>query len=183
MASRRLVSFGRDRAGFAAVEFALILPVLILFSMGLAEVGRFVLLSLKLQHAATTMADLAARDEQLTLAAVQSMFSATQHITRPFNMADDGVVVISSVGVVGNAPATVFWQQRGSGKLATASSIGLAGANATLPGGFTLRDGETVIVAEALFHYRPWLMRLVPEANLRRVAFFRPRLGALRSLS
>ena len=51
--------FRRDRAGIAAVEFALVLPVMILFSLGIAEVGRFALLNLKLQHAATTMADLA----------------------------------------------------------------------------------------------------------------------------
>ena len=36
---------------------------MILFSLGIAEVGRFALLTLKLQHAATTMGDLAARDE------------------------------------------------------------------------------------------------------------------------
>ena len=46
------------------------------------------LLSLKLQHVATTMADLASRDEQLSLAAVQSMFSAAQHIVNPFDIAN-----------------------------------------------------------------------------------------------
>ena len=58
-----LAGFCRDQRGIAAVEFALVLPVMILFSLGIAEVGRFALLNLKLQHAATTMADLAARDE------------------------------------------------------------------------------------------------------------------------
>ena len=75
---RLLARFRRDDRGLAAVEFALVLPVIILFSFGIAEVGRFALLSLKLQHAATTMADLASRDEELSLASLQSMFSAME---------------------------------------------------------------------------------------------------------
>ena len=53
-------AFRDDRRGFAAVEFALILPVLLLFALGVTEVGRFVLLGIKAQHAADTVADLAA---------------------------------------------------------------------------------------------------------------------------
>ncbi len=175
--------FRRDERGIAAVEFALVLPVLILFSMGLAEVGRFTLLTLKLQHAATTMGDLAARDEQLSLAAVQSMFTAMDHIVQPFDLSDQGVVVLSGVGVDNGSAPKIFWQEHGAGKLKENSWIGLAGANATLPKDLLLRDGETVIVAEAMFRYEPWLLALIPQAMLRRVAFYRPRLGTLRSLS
>ena len=172
-----------DRSGIAAVEFALVLPVMLLFSLGVAEVGRFALLNLKLQHVATTMADLASRDEQLTLAAVQSMFSAAEHIANPFDIANDGVVILSGAGVEAKAPAAVFWQQRGAGKLGQTSGIGKSGESARLPADLILRDGETVVVAEAIFHYRPWLLRVLPETVLRRVAYFRPRLGTLRNLS
>ena len=109
--------FRRDERGVAAVEFALVLPVMILFSLGLAEVGRFTLLTLKLQHAATTMGDLASRDAQLSLAAVQSMFTAMDHIVQPFDLTDQGVVVLSGVGIDNGSEPTIFWQEQGAGYL------------------------------------------------------------------
>lgn len=174
---------GRDRRGIAAVEFALVLPVMILFSLGLAEVGRFALLTLKLQHAANTMADLASRDEELSNAAVNSMFSAMQHIVQPFDLADQGRVIVSGIGVDPGIPPTVFWQRAGAGSLSAVSDVGTEGGTATLPATLVLRDGETVIVAEAVFRYTPWLLALVPETVLRRAAFYRPRLGSLRALN
>jgi Flp pilus assembly protein TadG len=173
----------QDDSGIAAVEFALVLPVMILFSLGLAEVGRFALLNLKLQHAANTMADLASRDEQLSVAAVTSMFNATQHIVQPFDIGNQGKVILSGVGVDAGKPPMIFWQQQGAGKLGEKSRIGDVGKTATVPKDLILRAGETVIVAEAMFRYEPWLLALVPETLLRRVAYYRPRLGALRSLS
>ena len=59
----------------------------------------------------------------------------------------------------------MFWQQQGAGKLARASDIGASGGKATLPKDLVLRDGETVIVAEVLFRYEPWLLGLVPETH------------------
>jgi len=175
--------FGRDERGVSAVEFALVLPVMILFSLGLAEVGRFTLLTLKLQHAATTMGDLASRDAELSLGAVQSMFSAMDHIVLPFDLTDQGIVIISGVGIDAGGEPTVLWQEAGAGSLGEASGIGVEGAPATLPDDLLLRDDETVIIAEAVFRYQPWLLGIVPETLLRRAAYYRPRLGTLRSLS
>ncbi len=181
--SRRPQRFWRDRRGIAAVEFALILPIMILFSLGVAEVGRFALLTLKLQHAANTMADLASRDEELSLTAVQSMFSAMQHIVQPFDISGAGVVIVSGVGIDPGNPPTVYWQEEGAGTLAEGSEVGTEGGDATLPADLILRDGETVIVAEAVFRYTPWLLSLIPETLLRRTAYYRPRLGTLRALT
>ena len=78
---------------------------------------------------------------------------------------------------------TVLWQEAGAGSLGEASGIGVEGAPATLPDDLLLRDDETVIIAEAVFRYQPWLLGIVPETLLRRAAYYRPRLGTLRSLS
>jgi Flp pilus assembly protein TadG len=172
----------RDRRGLAAVEFALVLPILLLFALGVTEVGRFALLGLKLQHAADTLADLASRDATLSAAALESMFGAVPHIVQPFDMAGQGVAIVSGVGTDNGGSPAVFWQSRGAGGLAAASAIGATGGRATLPADLIVRDGDTVIVAEIHFRYRGWLMRIIPDTTLRRVAFYRPRLGTLRSL-
>ena len=90
--------------------------------------------------------------------------------------------MLSGIGVDPGKAAAVFWQQHGAGKLARASDIGASGGKATLPKDLVVRDGETVIAAEVFFSYEPWLLRLVPATLLRRVAYYRPRLGTLRSL-
>ncbi len=48
-----------ERRGIAAVEFALLAPLLLLLLMGVAEVGRFATFAIKVQHAANSVADLA----------------------------------------------------------------------------------------------------------------------------
>jgi hypothetical protein len=76
----------------------------------------------------------------------------------------------------------VFWQEEGAGDLSADSEVGAEGDEATLPADLVLRDGETVIVAEVVFRYERWLLRVIPDTTLRRVAYYRPRLGTLRSL-
>jgi Flp pilus assembly protein TadG len=172
----------RDRRGVAAVEFALVLPVLLLFALGAVEASRFALLGLKLQHAAETIADLASRPPTLSAAELDSLLASARPIVQPFDIGQDGVVTVSAVGADNGGPAIVVWQRQGGGGLAATSGIGAVGGGATLPADLVVRDGDTVIVAEVHFHYRGWLLQILPEARLRRVAFYRPRLGALRSL-
>lgn len=173
----------RDRHGLVAVEFALVLPILLLFTLGVAEIGRFALLGLKLQHAADTMADLASRETSLNPASLRRMFDAARYIVQPFDLMRRGVVIVSGVGVDNGGPPTVLWQESGAGGLAATSAIGSAGGRATLPADLIVRDEDTVIVAEICFRYQGWLMRIIPDIVLRRAAFYRPRLGRLRSLS
>ena len=129
-----LARFLPDQRGIAAVEFALVLPVMILFSMGIAEVGRFALLNLKLQHAATTMADLAARDETVSDAAMTSMLGAMDFIVRPFDLDAQGLVIVSCVGLDGGGEPTVLEQAEGGGALDETSQIGSLDGAAILPG-------------------------------------------------
>ena len=58
------------------------------------------------------------------------------------------------------------------------------GGTATLPAGFTLRDGETAIFAEVIYDYKPFVVPdLIGNTILRHRASFRPRFGALSALS
>jgi Flp pilus assembly pilin Flp len=173
--------FGRDRRGVSAVEFALVAPVLLLLSLGTVEIGRFALLALKLQHAATTLADLATREEELSAATLDGLFAATRQVTAPFDLEGNGLVIVTGVSAEDGEGAAVSWQRR-RGKLEVESEIGAVGAAARLPAELTVDDGETVVAAEVFFRHQPWLLGLVPETTLRRIALYRPRLGTLRNL-
>ena len=180
MARHRLV---QDRRGGIAVEMALILPILLALVSGIVEVGRAALISLKAQHAATALADLATRDETLSAATLGGLFNAAAHILLPFDLGADGVVILSGAGKTGKAAPTIYWQSRGGGTLAVASSVGAQGGTPGLPTSFVLRDDESVVVAEVVVRYRRWLLGLVPEFTIHRTAYYRPRYGTLRSIT
>lgn len=171
-----------DRRGVIALEFALILPFLILFCFGTVEVGRFVLLQMKLDHLAASVADLGTRDRTLSAATIDDIFAAGAHIVRPFDLAADGRITLSGVGLTAGDQPRVLWQRRSGGTLDLPSETGTVGSIATLPDEITLAVGQTVVVAEVSFSYRG-MFGLLPERITTKRAYFRPRLGSLQQLS
>ena len=166
-----------ERRAAAVVEFALILPVMLLLALGAVEVSLYALLTLKVQHAVDTVADLIAREPDLTATTLAGDLDVLGHMVAPYTGLGDRVVIVTCAGARGGGAARVLWQRRGGGSLAASSAIGTAGGAARLPAGLTIRDEETVIVAELYFRYHRFLLGLMPDATLRRVAYYRPRLG------
>jgi hypothetical protein len=177
---RRLAA---DRRGLAGIEFAIVLPVLVVLSLVTLESGRFLLLNLKLSHATSSMADLATRERDLSVATLDALFASVPHIIQPFPIGRDGVVIVSGVSEAASGALTVGWQRRGAGPLGAASHVGTAGGGATLPPGVPVGAGQTMVVAEGFYQYQPWLLGVIPAQVLRKVAYYRPRLGVLTRLS
>ncbi len=190
MSPSRMISFFRkfkkDQDGVALVEFAMLLPLLMLLAAGSFEVGRYALLTQKRDRIAATVGDLVARAEALTAAEIDNLFNATDFLARPFDFAGDGMVVISSViGRNGQPPLIIGQRVRGA-ITGQASHVGALNGNALLPESFTaasgqtLEDGETVIVAEVFYDYSPYMtgdIGLFNNMIFYRNAFFRPRLS------
>jgi Flp pilus assembly protein TadG len=175
--------FAKCRRGTAMIEFAFITPVLLLLIFGTFEFASYILLNQKLRHAAMAMADLTSREETLTEAQLNGLFASVQNIVNPFPFGPRGTVIVSAVSAnVDNAPL-VFWQRTGAGTLAAASRIGAEGGDATLPAGFTVLEGETIIAAEIYYDYDPWFLTdILPTEPIYETAYFRPRLGLLQAL-
>jgi Flp pilus assembly protein TadG len=180
-----LVGSWRDCRGAIAVEFAVVAPVLIALMIGTFEVTRYVLLHQKLDRMAVAASDLVAQGETITVAQLADIFSATELIAEPFAIGPDGVVIVSSAyRATGAGTANVAWQRTGTGSLAATSTVGAQGAPATLPSGFVLKEGESVIVAEVYYEFRPMFApNLVPASRLYHRAVFRPRRGTLDTIT
>lgn len=172
-----------SQRGIAAVEFAIILPVLVTLCLLTVETARFLLLNMKLSHAATSMADLATREKELTVATLDSLFSSVRYITDPFIFTNDGVVIVSGVSEDNAKAVTVSWQRRGAGSLSANSEIGDVAETAVLPANFSVGANQTVVTAEVFFQYQPWLMGIIPGQLLHHVSYYRPRLGTLKNLA
>jgi Flp pilus assembly protein TadG len=180
---RASVPLLRCRAGNVAVEFALAAPVLIMLMLASAELARFVILHQKMDRVATTVSDLVSRAETINETELADIFEAIGEVATPFDIADLGVVIVSSVTNPDGEGAVVAWQRSGGGSYSGTSQIGTEGDSATLPAGFEVREGETAIISEVYFDFAPFLSEMIVDPQvIYRTAHHRPRLGTLQEI-
>lgn len=187
MSENFLIRFVRrlreDHRGAIAVELALFAPVLVMLVTSGVELNRYILLSQKIERASVTIADLTSQAETLTEADLTSLFGVIGQVMKPYDLTGVGQVIVSSVGAEnGNAPI-INWQ-RSFGLTTNSSAFGAQGGVPTLPVGFVLRDGESVIVAEVFYDYTPIIVsNIIDPVTLYNVSYFRPRYGSLNRLN
>jgi Flp pilus assembly protein TadG len=158
-------------------------PVLLLLMLGSAEMARFVILHQKLDRVATTISDLVSRAETITESQIADIFTAADQVAEPFDLANLGVVIVSSVTNADGSGATIAWQRSGAGSYSAVSELGVEGDEPNLPPGFVVREGETAIIAEVFYDFTPFLSELIVEPQeIHRSAHHRPRLGTLEEI-
>ncbi len=168
---------GSERGSISA-EFAISMTVIIALLTGGMEFGRYVLVRQKLDRAATTASDLVARAETVSTGQLGNIFSSTKEVMTPYDFTANGLVIVSMVTQT-NGDDTIVWQRAGGGTLVKNSVVGVEGNVATLPAGFTLRDGESVVVAEVHYRYNPMILgSFLGITDVYHIAYFRPRFGA-----
>lgn len=175
--------FKRDKKGSVSAELALAMPLLITILSGVIEAGNFLLLNMKLQHTTIAMADLATRDDEITEEVLSDIFTAVPAIMEPYSDSNRTSIILSAVSQTEDVSATVFWQRRGGDLTGTVSAIGEEGGAPTLPDILTLRDDETIIIAESFYQYEPLIFDVFGAQTLTKTSYFRPRLGSLQSIS
>lgn len=181
---RKWREFRRDRRGMLLQETAIAMPILISMSLGGVEIARFALLQQKLDRVAMTTSDMVSQGETISIPEMDVIFTATSTIMLPFDTGANTRVIVSSVYATGGTPAKVVWQRSGGGTLTgPVSEIGVVDANADLPPGFIVRDGENVIIAEVFYTFSPlFLPDLLPSQTLYHRSMFRPRFGTLTTM-
>lgn len=174
---------GPGVAGNVAVEFALVLPVLMLLMLGSAEMARFVILHQKVDRVAVTTSDLVARAETIKESELDDIFLAAEFVARPFDLPNLGVVIVSAITNEDGSGPRIAWQRSGAGSASHSSQVGTEGGVASLGDEFEVREGETAIIAEVFYEFEPFLSELIVEPQtLYRRAHYRPRLGTLEEI-
>ena len=180
----RLRKLRRDNRGVAAIEFALLLPMLIALLIGCLEVTFKIWSTQKAEKLAVTLADVIAQSKAVTFSDLEKLTSAVDKIMDPFPFGNNGKVIITSIYVAEEeTEAKVNWQctalPTGSTYIAT-SEMGVKGEEANLPPDFEMVPKDNVIVAEVFYTYHPIAPGLMfDEAEIYRRAVFKPRLGNL----
>jgi Flp pilus assembly protein TadG len=173
----RLRRFGKDERGVAAIEFALVLPVMALILLGCFEVPRFVLIYQKIARTSSGVADLVAQaDEKISATQMTDVFSASKMMMQPYDVVANGVVIVSSINNPAGTGVKITWQRR-NGTVATASKLGIEGATpAALPAGLTPIADEELLTAEVYFNYTPIFKTYIYQGSqLYLISYTRPR--------
>jgi Flp pilus assembly protein TadG len=166
----------RDERGVAAVEFALVLPLMLALYLGSVEVSRLYTADQKVATLASSVADLVAREKDtIALSKLDDYFAAATIVMQPLNTTGLGVVV-SLVKIDEDGEATVVWSEPDG-----------AGAGRNIDSPFPL-DGTTnisqlarnangyLIAAEVDYPYVPMVNYIISDTiNLRHVEYFLPR--------
>lgn len=164
----RLRALAHDTGGVSAVEFALILPIMITMYIGAVEFSTALTVDRRVTSVASAAADLAAQVEQVTSGSLQDIFTAATSIMTPYS-ADPISIVLTSVVADENNDTTVDWSCAHNG------SPNSQGSAYALPSGLT-QPFSSVIVAEVSYAYDPPVGRfLVGGINMSDTFYLRPR--------
>ncbi len=160
-----LKRFSGDRRGVAAVEFALLAPVLILLYCGLAELVLAMMAERQAAHSASVVGDLVAQEQSVTTAEVTDIFNVGVAILKPFPSAPLQLRVSSVKADVNGVPKVVWSRGYGMGALNAGSTA--AGVPANL-----LLAGDSVIKADMQYTYTSPIMQVLPNPMSYSDSFF-----------
>ena len=139
--------FAGDRRGVSAVEFALVLPLLLLIVLVGYELSEAVSAYRKVTSTARTVADLTTQYSTMSSGDVSTVLNASAQVMAPFNTSSLSIVLtefkVSALGI-----ATVTWSQTLNGTALAAGSI------VVLPAGICLPNAS-VVLASVTYSYTP----------------------------
>jgi len=170
-AAGRQVRLLRDVAGLAAVEFALILPVMLTLYLGAVEATHMLTANRRVTSVAYTAADIVAQAAAVSNADMTDIFAASSAILSPFSTAPLSVRVTSVVANSSNV-AKVAWSD---GFQVAPRAVN---STVTLPAGLTT-PGSSVILVEATYSYGSPLSEAVAGTiDFSETAYLKPRRTA-----
>jgi Flp pilus assembly protein TadG len=167
---RRVSGFAGDQRAVSAVEFAIMLPLMLSVYLGAVELSQGISATRKVTLTARTVADLVSQVSTVNNADITNSLNAAAAVIAPFSVANLKVTV-SSVLIDANGNATVAWSETLHG---TAHSVG---ATITLPAGLN-GAGTSLIWSEVEYAYKPTIGYVVTNTlTLKDQSYMRPRLS------
>jgi len=167
--ARKLRRFGAARRGQAALEFALIAPMMIFLLFGSVDLIDVLGANSRAQNATSSLADVVARDTEVSNAEIAGLWDALDILMYPDDVADLNIR-ISSVRVVNSSTAQVVWSEGHGMTERTANST------VTLPAAM-MTPGTSVIMAESSYQYRsPLGFLMAGPVGMTHTAYRRSRL-------
>jgi Flp pilus assembly protein TadG len=165
-----LSRFAQDRRGVSAVEFAMLLPLMITLYLGTVEVSQGVGIDRKVTLTTRTVADLASQVSSINNADMTNILNASAAVIVPYDTSKLKATV-SAVTIDANSVAKIAWSDTLNGtKRAVGSTV-------TLPTALVVPN-TTLIWSEVSYSYKPTIGYVITGTlNLSDQIWMRPRLS------
>ena len=168
--SHHLVRLRCDQGGGSAVEFAMLLPLMITLYLGAVEVTQGVSIDRKVTLTTRTAADLASQVSSINNADMANMLNASKSVIAPYD-ASPLKVTVSSVTIDANGVAKIAWSETLNG------STHAVGETVTVPTALKVPN-TSLIWSEVAYTYKPTIGYVITGSlNLSDQIYMRPRLS------
>ena len=166
----RLGSLRRDQRGISAVEFAMVLPLMISLYFGVVEISQGVAAQRKTTLTARTIADIASQYTSIKNADMTNMLNAASAVIAPFDVSLLKVTV-SAINIDINGVAKVAWSDTLHG---TARAVD---STISVPAALNVPNTQ-LIWSEVTYSYTPTVGNVFTGTlNLFDQIYMRPRLS------
>ena len=175
---RSTARLGRDKRGNAAIEFAVIVPVMLSMFFGVVEFSSGVAVNRKISMAAEELADLGARYQAIDDTEVDNFFKIARAVITPYST----TVLKATITEIYIDPATGL----GRAQWSRGDVVRLPGSTVPVPANLIARDStnnilpsQYLIFAETGYVYVPAVGYVMATAGvpLSDVSYMRPRLS------
>lgn len=168
LAHRRLAHIVRDQRGVSAVEFAMLLPLMLSLYLGGVEVSQGVAVDRKVTLTARSVADLVAQTTSISTSQMSDVLSAATAVLAPYPSANLKVTV-SQVKIDAQGNATIEWSDAFNTAARPVNQSVTAPASLKIP-------GTWLIWGEAQYAYKPAIGYVVTGTlTLKDQIYMRPR--------
>jgi Flp pilus assembly protein TadG len=177
--ARLVRRFGRNTRGLAAVEFAFIMPMMLVLTFGTIEISSGVAIDRKVTLTARTLSDLVSQGTQVTNTDLSNFFKLGSAIMTPYTVTS-GIMTqrITAVNVDASKIAKVAWSFVGAvnGSSATVTTgYAVNTAISTIPPDLLVPNTQ-LIWSEVTYTYTPIIGAVVKSTlPLSDECFTRPR--------
>jgi Flp pilus assembly protein TadG len=169
MRARRLLRrFQEDKRGVSAVEFAMLLPLMVTLYIGGVEVSSAIAVDRKVTLVARTVGDLVAQSTSVNATDMTNILNAASSVVQPYQPSLIKVTV-SRVDVDANGVAKVIWSKTKNGTVQSGT--------VTLPAALNTAN-TSVIWAQSQYTYTPTIGYVITgPLTLHDQIYMRPRLS------
>ncbi len=166
----RFSRFVRDRRGVSAVEFAMLLPLMVTLFLGSVEISQGVGIDRKVTLTTRTVADLSSQVSSINNADMTNILNASTSVMSPYAISTLKITV-SCITIDSSGNAKITWSDTRNG---TTRSVG---SSVTLPSALAV-PSTSLIWSEVSYGYTPTIGKVISGTlNLADQIYMRPRLS------
>ena len=172
----RTSRFRRDTGGAAAIEFAFIVPLMVVMFIGTVELSQALTVDRRVNQVASSTGDLVARANALSTSEMSGIMDVIEQLLKPYDSTPLKLTVLNVAASPTDATqTTVCWSYAHNGGTGSYSK----NSPYALPTG-VVDAGESAIVAEVQYEYAPPIFQyfLNSTTSLEEKYYLKPRLSS-----